>query len=67
MVPQRGATSNSETPSLAEQRKHLEELLRPAESEYNEDVEQLFNTLAEWNDYLENHVPAFQKPREPEL
>ena len=26
---------------------------------------ELFEVLEEWNDYLENRVPYFQKPQEP--
>ncbi|CAA0121189.1 Uncharacterised protein [Halioglobus japonicus] len=28
----------------------------------DETSNQLFDTLAQWNDYLENHVPYFQGP-----
>ncbi|MFK7828756.1 MAG: hypothetical protein AB8B57_03145 [Congregibacter sp.] len=67
MVGQSGETSNCETTSLASQRTHLKDLLRATDSDYSEDAEELFNTLAEWNDFLESHVPYFQTPEEPGL
>lgn len=29
----------------------------------NHELDNLFETLEEWNTYLENHVPYFQEPQ----
>lgn len=67
MVPSRGLISNPGAPVLAEQNEKHKTEDSAQESCSAIDVEQLFNTLAEWNDYLENHVPYYLKPQEPGL
>ena len=61
MVPGKGTESNSE----------VTDLTTPEQSLNPETCRELFDTLARWNDYLENHVPYFsehsEKPQEPEL
>lgn len=62
MVPRSGSSSNQQSPLIKEWDKNskgfpdgLDNLL------YEADIEQLFDTLAEWNTYLENHVPYFSE------
>lgn len=63
MVGLDGETSNPTNLSKAWPNGSQEKSLDHDEDQFDE----LFTTLAEWNDYLENHVPYFQKPWEPEL
>jgi len=65
MVPRSGLTSNSASQLLAEWNEVQKGKLEASELVFNPEIEQLFDTLAEWNDYLENYVPGFQKPQEP--
>lgn len=62
MVPCSGTASNSQSPLSAEWNERSKEGL---ESPYGlpegMELEQLFDTLAEWNTYLENHVPYFSE------
>ena len=67
MVPEAGDESNPKSPLLAAWGDSKKGSLAASEIANHPDIEQLFDTLAEWNDYLENHVPYFQKPQEPEL
>ena len=60
MVPGRRATSNPETGLLTgcdEKSKDVSEALETALTP--EVTRQLFEELAEWNEYLETHVPHF--------
>ena len=59
-----GTTSNFVSRNLAEERKNLKRLLGNAQCGYSQDSNRLFNTLAEWNEYLENDAPHFRMPRE---
>ena len=65
MARSKGDISNFSGHELAEARKNLKAVLQPPKHE--EAVEELFETLAEWNKQLEKYTPHFQKPREPEL
>lgn len=66
MVPNSGPTLNSESQLLAGQEKNNKSSSELPESPLKpDDIEALFNTLAEWNKFLENHVPFYQKPLEP--
>lgn len=67
MVPGSGPESNRERQLLAEWKDNNKGGAETPEAAFAPDIEKLFETLAEWNDYLENHVPYFQKPQEPEL
>ncbi len=67
MVPDKGSPSNPDSPLLKEWKANskgvdpgLESYLGSIESD------QLFDTLAEWNHYLENDVPFFKTSRESE-
>ena len=60
-------TSNPQKQLLAEWNKNTKTPPECLEQEFGADIEQLFDTLAEWNDYLEKYVPYFQKPQEPKL
>lgn len=62
MVPDKGTSSNQQSPFSKEWSKsskalHEELAILPD----SVDIEQLFDTLAEWNIYLENHVPYFSE------
>ncbi len=71
MVPGAGPFSNRQNPLLAEWERHCKGDFEGAASPPGgADIERLFDTLAEWNEYLERHVPAFgegQAPQEPGL
>ena len=68
LVPGSGPESNRNTSLLAEWEGSHKDKSGALDSLTDlSDMEQLFDTLAEWNDYLENHVPYFSKPEEPEL
>ena len=62
MVPGSGPESNPKNHLLEEWEKNSKGLLSDA---YNlpgsSNIDQLFDTLAEWNEYLENHVPYFSE------
>ncbi len=60
MVPGSGKSSNSESQLLAEWKKNNKAVAGDLESQA--DLEEFFETLAEWNEFLENHVPYFQEP-----
>ncbi len=66
MVPGAGTASNSQSGLIAEWNKNnkdvspeLETVLPPETSQ------QLFETLAEWNEFLNCHTPYFSEDREP--
>ena len=54
MVPGEGCKSNSKGALLAEWEANNKGVGA-------EDWEAVFETLAEWNEYLENHVPYFRE------
>lgn len=67
MVPGAGTTSNSQSGLIAEWNrnnkgvsKELEAALPPETSQ------QLFETLAQWNEFLNNHAPYFSDAQEPQ-
>ena len=65
MVPSSGIILNSESSNLKEQNKNHKEL---SEQFNADDIEQLFETLAQWNEYLENHVSCYSDDyQEPEV
>lgn len=67
LVPGTGTHSNSEASLSSEfcqtqnAAPHSDQILLDQET-----CDDLFRTLAEWNEYLENHVPYFQEPQEPQ-
>ena len=64
MVPGTGATSNNENDLVAEWESNNKDIKTELQTSLNpEACEELFDTLAEWNEYLENHVPYFQEPQ----
>lgn len=68
MVPEGGNFSNPSGDLLEEwnrtcQGKIEQPLEQPLELPESPKLEQLFDTLAEWNTYLENHVPYFSERR----
>jgi len=67
MVPGSRVTSNSESQHVAEQNLDNKASSFKLESALStENYRELFDTLAQWNTYLEDHVPYFQKqPQEP--
>lgn len=63
MVGDPGKGSNSDSSLLAAWNSiNKGELLAPEEV-FTPEIEELFKTLAEWNEYLENHVPSFKEPQ----
>ncbi len=61
MAGHEGPTSNCESPLLAEWNTNSKELSASPEALPNDlSADQLFTTLAEWNAYLENHVPYYR-------
>ena len=62
-MPSPGAISNSESQLLAEWKKIHKGELCDTKLQLDSNMEQLFETLAEWNTYLKNHVPYFQEPK----
>ncbi len=69
MVPSPGATSNSEIQHLAERNQNNRASPSILVSNFTtETCQELFDTLAQWNTFLEDHVPYFQKQKqEPRL
>jgi hypothetical protein len=66
MVPKLGSTLNLESQLLAGQAKNNKTPSELPESPLgSHNIEELFNTLAEWNKFLENHVHFYYKPLEP--
>ncbi len=64
MVPAEGAKSNPEgTVSKALNRVNQVPLEALEQIRSDQEVEQLFETLADWNTYLEKHVPTLKGPR----
>jgi len=62
MVPGTGITSNRQSPLLSEWHKNSNGMPKAFDTlPDGTDIEQLFDTLAEWNRFLENHVPYFQE------
>ena len=62
MVPDKGTSSNQQSPFLKEWNKNSNGLPEGLDNLLDDaDIEQLFSTLAEWNTYLENHVPYFSE------
>jgi len=63
LVPSSGTSSNGNIQLLAEwNKKHKEGLLDP-EIAHHPDVDRLFDVLADWNEYLENHVSEVLEPQ----
>ena len=60
-----GTTSNCVRWNLAEARKNLKRLLEHAQCGYSQDRGRLCNTLAEWNEYLENGSALQDAARTP--
>ncbi len=64
MVPAEGGKSNSEgTVSKALNKDNQAPLEALDMIRSDQEVEQLFETLADWNTYLEKHVPTLKGPR----
>jgi len=62
MVPATGPISNSEIDPIAEQKDKNNDLIPEHKTPLNSKTcEELFNTLAEWNCYLEDHIPYFSE------
>lgn len=62
MVPSPVPSSNGVSQLLAEWNKQHKQGLTVSEIAHHRDIDKLFDTLADWNNYLENHVPYFQEP-----
>lgn len=69
LAPELGAASNPESRHVAERYQNNKSSSSELESALSaESYRELFDTLARWNTYLEDHVPYFQKqPQEPSL
>jgi len=62
VVPPGEPISNSEFYLIAERESKNKDLPHELENPLNSQTcEELFNTLAEWNSYLENHIPYFSE------
>lgn len=64
MVPAEGTKSNPKgtlSKALNRHNQATPEALEKLRSE--QEVEQLFETLSDWNTYLEKHVPTLKGPR----
>ncbi|VAW36218.1 hypothetical protein MNBD_CHLOROFLEXI01-3692 [hydrothermal vent metagenome] len=62
MVPATGAISNSEINLIAEREGKDTGFIPEHKTPLNSKTcEELFNTLAEWNSYLEDHIPYFSE------
>jgi hypothetical protein len=62
MVPGSGTGSNHKSPLLTEWNRNSKDYSEALDSlPEGLELDQLFTTLAEWNDYLENHVPYFSE------
>ena len=64
MVPASGSKSNTNFNLLAEWANNDKAIPKEIEDfPYPNDIEELFNTLGQWNTYLEQHVPYFSERR----
>ena len=62
MVPAKGAISNLSSENLNEEIEGNSDLCTKFEQALTPEVcEELFDTLAYWNEYLEKDVPGFQE------
>jgi len=71
-VPGTGPISNLEIDLITKWESNSKDIPSEQNSALNPQIyEQLFNILAEWNIYLESHIPYFSedrtKPEEPQL
>jgi hypothetical protein len=61
MVPGSGGISNSDTQCLAVYNQNKKPSSSELKSSFSaETCRELFDTLEQWNTYLENHIPYFQ-------
>ena len=62
MVPCSGPSSNPQSPLLKEWNRNSKNLPNELDALcHSADIDKLFDTLAEWNTYLENHVKGFKE------
>lgn len=67
MVPGRGPKSNSDSTLFTQWKANSKDLPTGLESVLTtETCEEFFDTLAEWNSYLERHVPYFSEQEAPD-
>jgi len=62
MVGGSGFTSNESNPLRAAWDASEKGKSADPEDLFSPEIDQLFETLAQWNEYLENHVPYFKEP-----
>ncbi len=63
MVGGTGATSNHQTGLIEKWNRNNKDVTLELENALSiETSGKLFDTLAEWNEYLQNHAPYFQEP-----
>ena len=64
MVPGSGSVSNPDSEVLAQWKENSKDLLATLEGTSPSDVcDELFETLEEWNTYLERDVPYYRGPQ----
>ena len=63
IVTSSGKPSNPESLLFAEWNRSNKGGSIDLEIVHHPDIDKLFDTLADWNNYLENHVPYFQEPK----
>ncbi|WP_316364695.1 hypothetical protein [Candidatus Thiodiazotropha sp. CDECU1] len=64
MVPGEGPKSNCNSNLFAQWEVNSKDITEALDGVLTpEDCEEVFDTLAEWNEYLEQHVPYFREPQ----